>query len=133
MFERSYPPPSDATFGKSYPTPHPPPPPPPPPPPSCPWLLLKVWSLGWRSIWLHIEELYADWRISNQRISRSADLRTIFRLQNYLQLEELFADRRIVYKPKKYWICGLKNCLQIEKLFADERIFCRLNGYSIGR
>ena len=54
-------------------------------------------------------------------------------MKNYLQLEELFAYRRIVHKSKKYLIFTSKNCLQIEELFADERIVCRLNDYSIGR
>ena len=90
------------------------------------WLQVKDWSLGWKG-------LYADWRIANRRSIRPADRRTICRSKNYLQLEDLFAGWRTVYKSNKYLICTSKNCLQIEELFPDERIVCRLNDYSIGR
>ena len=48
-------------------------------------------------------------------------------------MEELYADRRIVYKLKKYFICRPKNCLQIEESFADEIIVCRQKECSIVR
>ena len=55
----------------------------------------------------------------------SADGRTIYRSKNYLQIEELYANWRIVYKSKKYWsadwrmVCRLRNYLQMKELPAD--------------
>ena len=46
----------------------------------------------------------------------SADRSLICRLKNYLQIEELFVDHRIVYISRKYLICKLKKDPWMEEL-----------------
>ena len=49
----------------------------------------------------------------------SADERTKRRLKNYLQIEEPFANWRIVCRMKNYSIGRLKNDMQIKELSTD--------------
>ena len=83
------------------------------------WLQVKVWSLGWSSIW------FADWRTICRLTNCKSKSYSICRWKNYIQIEELSAAWRT--------ICRLKYCLQLEEAFdlqieessADWGIICR--------
>ena len=61
------------------------------------------------------------------------ELYWICRSKNYLQIEELFADHRIVYKSRKYLIWRSKKYLWIEELSPDKCLICRSKKYLICR
>ena len=63
----------------------------------------------------------------------SVDRITIYTWKKYLQIEELSADHRIVYKSRKYLICRSKKYLWIEELSVGKNLICRLKKYLICR
>ena len=65
---------------------------------------------------MKVEELLADWK-NACRLKKSAICRFKKYPIKFLQIEELFTDQRIVWRPKDYSIGRLKNDPQIKKVF----------------